>query len=254
MQPEDENDASYTTVDENNATHKTPRPRHLKCPQLWKCSIRKQARNSGEAHFNTSNKYVKKKKPRDVTCNCRLECSSFSESDRQNICTEYWSSGSYSSQYVFVALMKALYDSSTLRTVTMNFLHAGHTQMEVDSMHSAIETAKKEVDVSIPNDWKKVLLLARCKDPYTVPSLTYDHFLNFKKTSLKDRLSTDTEGKAVKWGQLVSLRISKEDPDHVWVKADYDDAYRAICVTPRVLRGRGETSTLQLPDITEMAL
>lgn len=161
--------------------------------------------------------------------------------------------GQNRNQFICVALLKALHDSQTLKVITQNFLHSGHTEMEVDAMHSAIEKAKKHVSVFVPNDWYNILCMARRSKPYTVLPLEYIQFLNLKGTKLKDSFKVDREGKPVRWNQIVSVRVSKEDPDNIWYKYDFDNPYRPIRITPRALRGRAEP-TLKLPEVDQMHL
>jgi hypothetical protein len=40
--------------------------------------------------------------------------------------------------------------------------------MECDSMHSAIEFAKKKTDIYIPSQWATIIRMARRKNPYYV--------------------------------------------------------------------------------------
>ena len=84
--------------------------------------------------------------------------------------------------------------------------------------------------------------------------LEYIQFLNFKATKLKDAMKVDQEGKAVRWNQIVSVRLSKDDPDNLWYKYNFDDLYRPIRLTPRVLRGRAQPKHFDLPDIKDMDL
>jgi len=50
-------------------------------------------------------------------------------------------------------------------TIEQKFLEPGHTQMEVDSMHAAIDHHKKNLKVSSPNEWPILLHSARREAP-----------------------------------------------------------------------------------------
>lgn len=65
--------------------------------------------------------------------------------------------------------------------IEQNFLEPGHTQMSVDSMHSAIEAAAKNLSMYSVNDWVTTIRTARRKKPYTVCRLDYDAFINLKQ-------------------------------------------------------------------------
>lgn len=45
--------------------------------------------------------------------------------------------------------------------------------MEVDSVHSAVERAKKSTKVFIPDDWYNIIRVARRKKPYIIIPLTF---------------------------------------------------------------------------------
>jgi len=67
-----------------------------------------------------------------------------------------------------------------LEEITLNFLETGHTDMECDSMHSAIEGRKKNLCISHPAEWCTVILNARRKShkPYTLHQLKHRDFYN----------------------------------------------------------------------------
>lgn len=48
-----------------------------------------------------------------------------------------------------------------LKQIDHKFLEPGHTQMEVDSMHSCIERAAKAANIYTPHDWVTVASLAK---------------------------------------------------------------------------------------------
>ena len=53
--------------------------------------------------------------------------------------------------------------------------------MEVDSIHAAIECAKKNTAVNIPNDWQIVCHLARWKKPYVVVPIRNNDILDLNE-------------------------------------------------------------------------
>lgn len=60
-------------------------------------------------------------------------------------------------------------------SIEQKYLEVGHTQMEVDSMHAAIERNLKNKIVNVPADYINIIKNAR-KEPYTVQYLTHDFF------------------------------------------------------------------------------
>lgn len=91
--------------------------------------------------------------------------------------------------------MKALQEYN-LESITNNYLERGHTQMSVDSMHSAIENSAKNVSIYSPNDWCNIMRMARRKHPYKVIRLKFEDFIDLKKlhTDTMVNFSKDSDG------------------------------------------------------------
>jgi len=66
-----------------------------------------------------------------------------------------------------------------LREVHQKFLCRGHTEIEVDSMHAAIEAASSKIEVYTPLEWQTVMKTARPKQPYEVTELRYNDWQTF---------------------------------------------------------------------------
>jgi hypothetical protein len=68
--------------------------------------------------------------------------------------------------------------SSYSKIIDQKILESGHPQMECDSMHSAIEFAKRKTNVYIPSQWDTVIHVARRHSPYVVvPIRQWDFIL-----------------------------------------------------------------------------
>ena len=91
--------------------------------------------------------------------------------------------GQNKNRYFATALIYALQQSKHITSIDHKFLETGHTNMEVDSIHAAVEHAKKNVKVFVPTDWQTVCSCARRRKPYTVVSLLHDQFVDFKEMS-----------------------------------------------------------------------
>jgi len=63
--------------------------------------------------------------------------------------------------------------------IHQKYLTKGHTQMEVDSMHAAIETASKNIEVFTPQEWETIIKAARPKQPYHVTTVDHTFWQNF---------------------------------------------------------------------------
>ena len=82
-------------------------------------------------------------------------------------------------------LSNMLLDFATAHRVviTQKYLERGHTQMEVDSIHSSIETRLKNRAVYYPGNYVEVFHECRLEQPYVVKEITHEFFKDF--TSIK---------------------------------------------------------------------
>ncbi|KAF6208159.1 hypothetical protein GE061_016610 [Apolygus lucorum] len=104
-----------------------------------------------------------------------------------------------------------------LKSIEHKFLWSGHTQMEADSMHSAIESAEANVPVYSVQGWMMIMRMARsarnnekCK-PYHVRELKFGDMVDLKKLSamlMTNRLN-DKEGEKVSWLRIERLKFIK---------------------------------------------
>lgn len=76
--------------------------------------------------------------------------------------------GQNRNQYVAALLLLAVHCIDHIKVIEHKFLTKGHTQMECDAMHSAIEFAKREQNVYTVDCWATILRMARRKKPYKV--------------------------------------------------------------------------------------
>ena len=116
-------------------------------------------------------------------------------------------------QYVASVLMHSV-QSLPLEEITLNFLETGHTQMECDSMHAAIELAKKNVLVYSQREWYNVTHMAHRHKPYIVHKLDFSSFFDLKKVKnyLIVNRKKDTDGATVNWMEIHSIRFKKDSP------------------------------------------
>ncbi|XP_022187517.2 uncharacterized protein LOC111046305 [Nilaparvata lugens] len=70
-------------------------------------------------------------------------------------------------------------------TIHQKYLHVGHTQMEVDSVHATIERRLANREVYLPSDYVSVTREARLKPfPYRAHSVTFDFFKDYTTNEL----------------------------------------------------------------------
>lgn len=117
-----------------------------------------------------------------------------------------------------------------LEVIEQKFLVSGHTQMECDSMHSAIEHCSRNKNLYLPNDWFNVMLSARRRKPYTVIEMKHDDFYDLKdlaQQTLSNR-RTNTEGETVNWLDIRVIRVEKSKPNTVFYKTDFDEEFMKL--------------------------
>ncbi|CAG4954356.1 unnamed protein product [Parnassius apollo] len=107
-----------------------------------------------------------------------------------------------------------------LKVIEQKYLESGHTHMEVDSMHSAIERQQRHTPVYSMIDWKSIMERARSKrnrdsaPPYTVKELKYTEMVDVRALNEKiaKNTSRDKEGNKITWLKIKCLRFERKKP------------------------------------------
>ena len=60
------------------------------------------------------------------------------------------------------------------------YMKSGHSQMECDSVHAAVETARRKVPIYNPDGYYTLVRVARRNKPYHVHELSHKDLLDFK--------------------------------------------------------------------------
>lgn len=113
--------------------------------------------------------------------------------------------------------------------------------MDADSyahLHSAIESAKRNVSVYLMNDWLNVMKLARSnrnakkimKEPYVVKELYFNKILDLKDFAKDVFYSNivDTNNEKVQWLKIKRLKYERGNPNTVSYSYDYESPYLEI--------------------------
>lgn len=126
-----------------------------------------------------------------------------------------------------------LYITQTLdiTVVEHKFMEKGHSKMEVDCMHSAIEHAEKNITITSMRQWLTVFSMARSnrnrhkiknkkpmKEAYRVKELKYSDFKDLKALGaimIKNR-TQDIEKKTVQWLKIKRMSFKKADSNLVF--------------------------------------
>lgn len=159
--------------------------------------------------------------PKDVT-----EISLFSDT----------CSGQNRNQNISVLLLYLVQINPNVQVIEQKFLESGHSYMEVDSMHSSIETAKKNVPVYTIHDWMTIFRMARTsrsnKKPFNVIELKFGDFIDLEKFSkliMKNKLR-NTLGEKVNWLKVKCFKYLKSKPWILQYRYDHTSEYMDISV------------------------
>ena len=95
-------------------------------------------------------------------------------------------------------------------------------------MHATIEFAKNMQRYYRPNQWDTFIRMARRKNPFTAVPLKYSDILDFKHVQNTKNAKIDSPGDIINWVKIRWLRVSKEDPDALFVKYDFDQDFLSV--------------------------
>lgn len=145
-------------------------------------------------------------------------------------------SGQNRNQNISALLLYLVQTNPNLQVIEQKFLESGHSYMEVDSMHSSIEKAKKHVPVYTIHDWMTIFRMARTarsnKKPYNVKELKFKDFFDIEKLSkliMKNKLK-NTLGDKVNWLKVKCFKYLKCKPWILHYRYDHTSEYMEINV------------------------
>lgn len=127
-------------------------------------------------------------------------------------------------------------------TITQKYLEKGHTQMECDSMHAAIERKLKKKEIYSPSGYVEVCKSARIHPfPYKVTELDHTFFKNF---DILKTLSSIRPGKKAGDPVVNDIRCLRHSPDGISIKYKLSFSDRDYTAFPqRTRRSTTERST-----------
>lgn len=153
------------------------------------------------------------------------------------------------SMYIYVVA------TTNVQSITHKYLVTGHTNNEGDSMHACIEKEKKRIlrqgPIFIPAELVTVMKTSKkTGKPYIVKEYQTEDFLDWKKASenIGKNYNIDDVGTKCSWNQFKMIKISKQEPDKIYYKYNYndDDFERFIDVKHKMRGRRPEISNLIL--------
>ncbi len=130
--------------------------------------------------------------------------------------------GQNRNQIVATSLLHSVSTLPNIKIIDHKFLESGHTHMECDSMHAAIEFAKSKTKICVPSQWDTIISMARRRNPYHVVTLKYYDFKDFKGMQSKASKTSKTEGgQKPKWTNMKWMRFMKSEPEMCQFKYDF---------------------------------
>ena len=135
--------------------------------------------------------------------------------------------GQNRNQYIAELLLYIVRSHRSIQSIDYIFMVQGHSHMEVDSMHSAIEKKSGGLQIYDPYGWAVVASIAR-KDPYYVETLKHQDIFDLKRLKVDMKVSNvnqNTEGDKAKWkgdNSITWMRFEKEKPGVIMYKTTYD--------------------------------
>ena len=131
-------------------------------------------------------------------------------------------SGQNRNQYVCSVLMHAV-NVLPIKIIDHKVLIPGHTMMECDSMHSAIEFSQRHLSIYSMHEWVNILQLARKQNQYKVRVMSFDDFTDLKALASKMITNRRTlSGVTCNWLQIRWLRVEKQSLNQLLFKTDCD--------------------------------
>jgi len=129
---------------------------------------------------------------------------------------------------VACCLLLAVQTLPEIVTIEQKFLEIGHTHMEVDAMHATIDTHRKNLKISSPDEWPVVLQTARRGKPYSVREMEQYEFYDMHE--LASGLKATKLKTAIPWMKVKCLRVQKGVTNAVEIKENYSDNYQTVFV------------------------
>ncbi|KAJ8721005.1 hypothetical protein PYW08_006470 [Mythimna loreyi] len=111
--------------------------------------------------------------------------------------------------------------------ITQKYLEKGHTQMECDSVHSAIECRLKGREIYLPSQYADITLKARTVPiPYECRTVDYSFFTDYSKHLIYKSIRP---GKKTNDPTVTDLRVLVYKPDGtIWYKLNFKDPLQLL--------------------------
>ena len=153
--------------------------------------------------------------------------------------------GQNRNRFIFTGMLYALQQCDNIKVIEQKFLVSGHTQMEADSVHAAIENAQRNISIYTENDWATVIRLARRKNPYTVVNLHNTSFIDLKQMAdVNPKMNIN--GEKVQFMKICHF-VYRKDSDYVQYRHSYDEVLQNILIKRTQTRTTAYTAMQESP-------
>ncbi|XP_052131286.1 uncharacterized protein LOC113216806 isoform X3 [Frankliniella occidentalis] len=112
--------------------------------------------------------------------------------------------------------------------IVHRYLETGHTHMEVDSVHAAIQNSLKNKEIFVPNEWYAAIKLAKKTQPkYEVIQLKQEKIHNFAN------LDSYQAWEKLKTSEFKEVVFDAAEPGFIYYKTQYDNDAKKVNVIKR---------------------
>lgn len=131
-----------------------------------------------------------------------------------------------------------------LKEIHHKFMEPGHTHMEADTIHAAIESSKKKttVEIEVPHDWTNFIKSVRRSPPLEVIEMQQMDFLNFKSllTSKLVHRKQNEEGEVIPWMRIKWIKVTNKNLYRCFYKTslEEDEQFKKIDLRRGSIRNR----------------
>ncbi|CAC5402475.1 unnamed protein product [Mytilus coruscus] len=149
--------------------------------------------------------------------------------------------GQNRNQYVAFVMLYALKQHKSIEIINHKLFECGHSEMEADSIHSAVERAKKNTQIYNPSQWDTVVSMARKKNPYIVIPMNFRDFSDLKSLRKKmcNNMKKTVDNKTINWLLVKWIKVDKASPDAISFNYCFEEEkFQTVNVQQSGLRGR----------------
>lgn len=137
--------------------------------------------------------------------------------------------------FMFSYMIETFVERGRSLTILHKFMRTGHSHMEVDSIHAAIERTKKKtsIDIETPRDWMFLIASIRRSIPFQVFQMDQHEFKSVKDLSTRYHIPRcNSNGYPTKFKEIMVFKYSTDHPRIVQYKKDVsDDRFESMKLT-----------------------